>query len=580
MTMYLKGFIPIALALTVGCASNHDSNTAFEIKNETPKETPSVVREASDIKDEFYDASQVPVAEKVSKEIAFNSKHKPHKRQSDTRLARLISPKQPIISDTFQYFQNNERENYASVEQNAVKSVLSEPVSTFSIDVDTGSYTNIRRLLNQGHLPPEDAVRIEEMINYFDYAYEAPESIDQPFNVNTEIAQAPWSKDHVLLKVGLKGFEVLEENRPEANLVFLLDVSGSMNSSQKLPLLKKSLVMLSKQLTSKDKVSIVVYAGASGIVLEPTPGNQVLKIEQALDKLSAGGSTNGQSGIQLAYQLAKRAYNSEGINRVILATDGDFNVGTSDVQALKNLIAQKRKDGISLTTLGFGSGNYNDELMEQLADVGNGNYAYIDGLNEARKVLVETLSSTLFTIAKDVKIQIEFNPHVVKEYRLLGYENRALKREDFNNDKVDAGDIGAGHTVTALYELVLQSNNASRFDPLRYQTKDTAGHSKQNHNSDELAFVKFRYKDVDSTKSKLMSRPIANPKQIMTFDGASNDFRFSATVAEFGEVLRQSKYLETVDYTSMIQHALNAKGTDTFGYRSEFVQLLRLASNL
>tara|TARA_R110002072_G_scaffold133803_4_gene274363 strand:+ start:49520 stop:51289 length:1770 start_codon:yes stop_codon:yes gene_type:complete len=494
--------------------------------------------------------------------------------------AKIASNHIPYSDIPPQFYQDKDREQYASLAQSAVKQVISEPVSTFSIDVDTGSYTNIRRMLNQGYLPPADAVRIEEMINYFGYAYETPTDNVTPFSIQTELAMSPWSKDHALLRIGLKGYEPITDKRPASNLVFLLDVSGSMNAPDKLPLLKKSLLLLSKQLTSADKVAIVVYAGASGTVLEPTAGNQTLLIEQALDKLSAGGSTNGQAGIELAYQLAKQHYDSSGINRVILATDGDFNVGTSNVDSLKTLIEQKREEGISLTTLGFGTGNYNDELMEQLADVGNGNYAYIDGLNEARKVLVEELDSTLMTIAKDVKIQVEFNPEIVKEYRLLGYENRSLAREDFNNDKVDAGEIGAGHTVTALYELVLKGSEGQRVDPLRYQNASKSQSNASDYMTNELAFIKFRYKAVNTMKSKLISRPVFKSHQITDFDQASEDFRFSATVAEFGEVLRQSKYVEGLDYKTMIEHALNAKGADPFGYRSEFIQLLRLASNL
>jgi Ca-activated chloride channel family protein len=595
MKAYLKVLVPIAIAVMVGCASNQDSKTDTVIKEQTSnseiKHTSSTITYSDkELKNETLsdDSSGSLAIEAASYELASQEAQPLSKRKQTAKKVRVSAymPSQlasiPFIQteNMPHLYQDNDRENYASIAQNTVKQVSLEPVSTFSIDVDTGSYTNIRRMLNQGYLPPVDAVRVEEMINYFDYAYEVPKSQNEPFSIKTEVAQSPWSSNHILLQVGLKGYELIEEQRPAANLVFLLDVSGSMNSPQKLPLLKRSLIMLSKQLKSHDKVSIVVYAGASGVVLEPTPGNQTLEIEQALNKLTAGGSTNGQSGIQLAYQLAQKEYVPNGINRVILATDGDFNVGTSDVESLKKLIGQKRKEGIALTTLGFGAGNYNDELMEQLADVGNGNYAYIDGLNEARKVLVEELSSTLLTIAQDVKIQIEFNPSIVKEYRLLGYENRALNREDFNNDKVDAGEVGAGHSVTALYELVLQNNENSRIDPLRYQQESIKTEQTLDLNSAELAFIKFRYKELNETKSKLISRPIHNPQQVSAFENASNDFRFSATVAEFGEVLRQSKYIETVDYKTMIKHALEAKGTDAFGYRSEFIQLLRLASTL
>jgi Ca-activated chloride channel family protein len=579
MKAYLKVLAPITIAAVVGCASNQDSETN-PVTSTSADNNPSTVHTGKSIKNEVLSEVDELSTEKEARFEA-KRKHTVNKHQKHLNVQSQLASS-PLISTDNQssYYQDTDRENYASIEQSAVKQVSSDPVSTFSIDVDTGSYTNIRRMLNQGYLPPVDAVRVEEMINYFEYAYEVPDSQSEPFSIKTEVAQSPWSSDHVLLQVALKGYELAEENRPAANLVFLLDVSGSMSSPQKLPLLKKSLIMLSKQLKSHDKVSIVVYAGASGVVLEPIPGNQTLQIEQALEKLTAGGATNGQSGIQLAYKLAKNEYVPNGINRVILATDGDFNVGISDVESLKKLIGQKRKEGIALTTLGFGTGNYNDALMEQLADVGNGNYAYIDGLNEARKVLVEELSSTLLTIAQDVKIQIEFNPEIVKEYRLLGYENRALKREDFNNDKVDAGDIGAGHSVTALYELVLQNNASSRIDPLRYQQEAKKEKKALITNAAELAFIKFRYKELDSTTSKLISRPIHNPKHISTFESASNDFRFSATVAEFGEVLRQSKYVETVDYNAMIKHALDSKGADPFGYRSEFIQLLRLASTL
>jgi Ca-activated chloride channel family protein len=585
MNTYLKILAPVTIVAGItaaqGCAlSNNPSSDDSRSEGK-----PSTVHTEPRIKDEILN-EEVLKKEILVEGLEFEAKRKhfASKAQHPVYAQSQLASRTSISTDHHpQYYQETGRENYGAISQSAVKQVSSDPVSTFSIDVDTGSYTNVRRMLNQGYLPPVDAVRVEEMINYFDYAYQVPNSQSEPFSIKTELAQSPWSSDHVLLQVALKGYELIEEDRPAANLVFLLDVSGSMNSPQKLPLLKKSLILLSKQLDSQDKVSIVVYAGASGVVLEPTSGNQTLEIEQALEKLTAGGSTNGQSGIQLAYQLAKKEYVAGGINRVILATDGDFNVGTSDVESLKKLIELKRKEGIALTTLGFGTGNYNDELMEQLADVGNGNYAYIDNLKEARKVLVEELSSTLLTIAQDVKIQIEFNPEIVKEYRLLGYENRALKREDFNNDKVDAGDIGAGHAVTALYELVLQTNTTGRIDPLRYQ--QTANKDKTiAHNSDsvsaELAFIKFRYKELNATKSQLIACPIHNPEQVNAFDKASIDFRFAATVAEFGEVLRQSKYIETVDYNSMIKHALQAKGSDPFGYRSEFIQLLRLASNL
>ena len=394
-------------------------------------------------------------------------------------------------------------ENYHHFEENGMKFVANEPVSTFSIDVDTGSYSNVRRFLNQGQLPRQDAVRTEEMINYFNYGYEPPKDISTPFAVYTEMAPSPWSENSKLLHIGLKGYEVPKESLPAANLVFLIDVSGSMTSANKLGLLKQGFRLLTNQLRPQDTISIAVYAGASGVALEPTSGDQKHKILSAIDQLRAGGSTNGAAGINLAYQLAKSNFKKEGINRVILATDGDFNVGTVNFEALTDLVEQKRKSGIALTTLGFGTGNYNDHLMEQLADKGNGNYAYIDSLQEARKVLVEEMGSTLKTIAKDVKIQIEFNPQLVSSYRLIGYENRALKREDFNNDKIDAGEIGAGHTVTAIYELDLKGSENGKVDPLRYGngSEDTARKVDVNG---EVAFLKLRYKQPSESKSQLI----------------------------------------------------------------------------
>ncbi len=363
--------------------------------------------------------------------------------------------------------QPQDTERYAAFDDNPVHRAAEQPVSTFSIDVDTGAYANVRRFLNAGQLPPEDAVRVEEMLNYFDYSYAEPASRVTPFRVSTELGRTPWNPDSLLLKVGIKGYSVPAEQRPAANLVFLIDVSGSMQSPDKLPLLKNAFRLLAQQLSSRDRVSMVVYAGASGVVLEPTSGDHKQRILDAIADLEAGGSTNGADGIRLAYRVARDAFIKGGINRVILATDGDFNVGTVNFEALIDMAERERATGVALTTLGFGTGNYNEKLMEQLADAGNGNYAYIDTLAEARKVLVEEVSATLLTIARDVKIQVEFNPAVVAEYRLIGYENRLLAREDFNNDKVDAGEIGAGHRVTALYEVVPVGGHG-RIDPLRY----------------------------------------------------------------------------------------------------------------
>ena len=471
-------------------------------------------------------------------------------------------------------------ENYQHLSENGVKAVSSEPVSTFSIDVDTGSYTNVRRMLNQGMLPPADAVRIEEFINYFDYHYPKPNNDKQPFSINTDIAVSPWDKDKHLLRIALKGYTPPVNQDVGANLVFLLDVSGSMDQENKLPLLIRSLNMLSQQLSEKDSVSIVVYAGASGVVLEPTKANNRAKIQQALMQLKAGGSTNGQAGIELAYNLAQQAFIKGGVNRVILATDGDFNVGLTDHNQLIELIKRKKENGIALTTLGFGQGNYNDHLMEQLADAGNGNYAYIDTIHEARKVLVDELSSTLMTIAKDVKIQVEFNPATVAEYRLVGYENRVLNQEDFNNDKVDAGEIGAGHTVTAFYEISLTDSNNRYLDPLRYQNQTVS--SQTNDKSDlanELALVKLRYKPIDSEQSILVTQTIQK-QQITDFNQQSDDFRFASAVVGFAHKLKQSHYLPDMDYAHIVNIAQQAKGSDDFGYRAEFIQLVKSADSL
>tara|TARA_R110002153_G_scaffold6556_7_gene29962 strand:- start:7818 stop:9659 length:1842 start_codon:yes stop_codon:yes gene_type:complete len=478
-------------------------------------------------------------------------------------------------------------ENYQHYPENGIKSVLQDPVSTFSIDVDTGSYTNIRRMINQGVLPPADAIRIEEFINYFDYNYpqQSTTGSDTPFSIDTAISTSPWAEQRHIMRIALKGFSPEADQLKGRNLVFLLDVSGSMNHSNKLPLLTRSLELLTAQLNENDSVSIVVYAGASGVVLEPTQGDQKAKIKQALTSLSAGGSTNGQAGIELAYNMAEQAFIKGGVNRVILATDGDFNVGMSNHQKLIELIKHKRHKGIALTTLGFGQGNYNDHLMEQLADAGNGNYAYIDNINEARKVLVDEMNGTLLTIAKDVKIQVEFNPNLVAEYRLLGYENRALKREDFNNDQVDAGEIGAGHTVTALYELTLNASDNRYLDPLRYQKTQVKNEVQEQNNqfSNELALVKLRYKAVSSEESNEKSHLIKQAvmiSQITDFTKQSNDFRFATSVAGFAHLLKQSDYWQDMSYQQIIDIAQQSKGKDEFGYRAEFINLVRSSASL
>ncbi|MCA1778026.1 MAG: VWA domain-containing protein [Xanthomonadaceae bacterium] len=474
-----------------------------------------------------------------------------------------------------------DRENYAHFLDNPLKRVAKHPVSTFSIDVDTGSYSNVRRMLREGRLPPQDAVRVEEMINYFSYDYPVPEAGGTPFSVSVEHAVTPWNPNTRLVQIGIQGYRPNPETIPASNLVFLLDVSGSMNSQNKLPLLKNSLKMLTRELDADDRIAIVVYAGATGVVLESTPGDQHATIAGALDRLVAGGRTHGAAGIELAYAQADQGFIKGGVNRVILATDGDFNVGTVNFEALKDLAQRKRETGIAITTLGFGTGNYNDHLMEQLANAGNGNYAYIDTLSEARKVLVDEMNATLMTIAKDVKIQVEFNPRVVAEYRLIGYENRLLKREDFNNDAVDAGDIGAGHTVTALYEVALSGTGGERLDPLRYGDPSTSAHApRATANTDEsreLGFLRLRYKASDGEVSQLIEQPIESTSERRAEESMSNNLAFAASVAAFGQHLRGGTYLEGFSIQDIHDLASRARGEDPFGYRGEFLQLIRLA---
>tara|TARA_R110002110_G_scaffold66978_1_gene182994 strand:- start:84383 stop:86131 length:1749 start_codon:yes stop_codon:yes gene_type:complete len=471
-----------------------------------------------------------------------------------------------------------DRENYLSYTANGVVLTSEEPVSTFSVDVDSAGYASLRRmLLREGRLPPVDAVRTEEMINYFAYQYPAPDSVQQPFSVHTELAPAPWSQSRQLLQIGLKGYLPPASERPPANLVFLVDVSGSMQSPDKLGLLKKSLRLLVKQLNARDRIALAVYAGAAGTVLSSTPGNEKLAITSAIDALQAGGSTHGSAGIELAYALAQQNRIEDGINRVIIASDGDMNVGTVNLEALKTLVARQRASGVSLTTLGFGSGNYNYALMEQLADVGNGVAAYIDSLSEAQKVLVSELQSTLQTIASDVKIQVEFNPQRVSDYRLIGYENRMLEREDFTNDKVDAGDIGAGHTVTALYEITLAGAPEQRIPALRYG--HTAAKEPSAANS-EFAYVKLRYKKPGSSNSVEIARAIDASSLHGSIEEASSELRFAASVAAFGDLLRGGQNSADWNYDDVIAMAADARGNDPYGYRSEFLSLVRMARSL
>lgn len=469
-------------------------------------------------------------------------------------------------------YSNHNTESYNAIEENIFHKSLDKPLSTFSIDVDAASYSNMRRFLNMGQLPPKDAVRIEEMINYFSYDYDGP-SDDYPFAIHTSKMKAPWNEENYLVKIGIQGKKLDMDELPPSNIVFLLDVSGSMGSPNKLPLLKSSLKMLANELRPSDKVAIVVYAGAAGLVLPPTSGSNKQTIFEALEKLQSGGSTAGGAGIKLAYQIAKENYVDGGNNRVILATDGDFNIGASSDAEMQRLIEEKRKEGVFLTVLGFGMGNYKDSKMEILADKGNGNYAYIDNIMEAKKVLVTEFGGTLFTIAKDVKIQVEFNPAVVQAYRLIGYENRKLKDEDFNDDQKDAGELGSGHTVTALYEIIpvgVSSEFVKGIDPLKYQDKSRPS------NTSEIMTVKFRYKNPEETKSKLITHTLANDQKT---DNDQN-LNWAAAISSFGMLLRNSEFKGNLTYSDVINLAKTAKGADEFGYRQEFINLVEIAGRI
>ncbi len=466
-------------------------------------------------------------------------------------------------------------ERYAEITENPFLETVRAPLSTFSIDVDTASYANVRRFLNQGNLPPKDAVRIEELINYFEYDYPQPEG-NLPFSVNTEVAACPWNAKHKIVQIGLQGKKVSLDNVPPSNLVFLLDVSGSMNAPDKLPLLKQGLKTLVNQLSYKDRVAIVVYAGASGLALPSTSADDKRRINEALDNLQAGGSTNGGQGIRLAYQVAQDNFISNGNNRVILATDGDFNVGLTGDTELVSMIEQKRQSNIFLSVLGFGSGNLNDSMMEKLANKGNGNYAYIDTADEARKALGQQVAGTLYTIAKDVKIQVEFNPAKVAGYRLIGYENRLLADKDFNDDKKDAGEIGAGHSVTALYEIVPAGQKVVNpgVDELRYSKVEP---SDTQFNA-ELLTVKLRYKEPDGDQSKLLTMGLLDNNN--AFENASENLRFASAVAGFGMLLRDSNYKGDANFNSIRQIAGSARGSDLKNYRNEFLEMIEKARRM
>ena len=477
---------------------------------------------------------------------------------------------QPIPGDV-------DRDHYEHQNDNPIHQVSADPISTFSIDVDSASYSNVRRFLNENRLPPRDAVRVEELINYFHYDYPLPQSRQQPFSTTVAVTPSPWAQGRQLVHIGLQGYNVVPRERPPLNLVLLLDVSGSMSPQDRLPLLIQAFHGMVSQLTARDKISIVVYAGAAGSILDPTSGAEHARIDAALDNLHAGGSTAGGEGLRLAYTLAQRNFSANAVNRVILATDGDFNVGINDPQQLQDFIAHERETGIYLSVFGVGHGNYNDALMQRLAQNGNGVASYIDTMNEARRVLHDELASNLFTIANDVKIQVEFNPQRVAEYRLIGYETRMLRREDFNNDRADAGEIGSGASVTAIYEIVPVGGRTFD-DPLRYQSEDARPAPSA---ARELAFLRIRYKLPGQSNSRLIERPITNSDAYASIDRAPETTRWATAVAGYGQLLRGESYLDrSYSWNDVVRLAQSARGEDGYGWRAEFVQLARTAATL
>lgn len=546
------GLVIIALLLFTIDSCKYARNTANSRTEEAKPAREFVLNEPAPLKysDNTATVEELPLADVEKKEVAANQKNNNDK---------------DFNTEAYNYIQENE-----------FKRPGEAPLSTFSIDVDVASYGMVRKKLEEGQTVPKDAVRIEELVNYFTYNYPEPEN-GQPFSVNTELSTCPWYSGHKLLRIGIHGKKIETEKLPASNLVFLIDVSGSMDEANKLPLVKNSLRLLVNQLNEKDRVAIVTYAGSSGLALPSTPCKNKEKILQAIEDMEAGGSTNGAEGINLAYQVAKQNLLSGGNNRVILCTDGDFNVGVTSDGDLIRLIEEKRNQGIFLSVLGYGMGNYKDSKMEQLADKGNGNYAYIDNLFEAKKNLVDQMGGTLLCIAKDVKIQVEFNPALVKGYRLIGYENRLLNNEDFNDDTKDAGEIGAGTNVTAFYEITTDEHDASltkpAVDALKYQQGNKAVATSQ-----ELLTVKLRYKEPKEDKSKLIEMTVNNNP--VAFASASRDFRFAASVASFGLLLRDSKFKGQTDLEKITEWARNAKGEDSEGYRSEFIKLLELAKQV
>lgn len=590
---YLAGETPFAIG---------DNRGPVDINETADKRDGTLKPEEAKLKQEFADADNKPVRQEEQRSVSGLDRADAGERDQEGRLReaetftvaeeagpaasgalqaaapkisvdkkRIAMPEPVIITE-------DNRDRFENFDTNPVKLALETPVSTFSIDVDTASYSFVRSSLKRNGMPNPDAVRVEEMINYFPYDWAGPEDSSVPFNSTVTVMPSPWNEHTKLMHVAIKGYDVQPAEKPRANLVFLIDTSGSMNQPDKLPLLKTSFRMLLDRLDADDTISIVTYAGNAGTALQPTKASEKAKILGVIDGLGAGGSTAGAAGIEQAYRLAEQAFVEGGVNRVMLATDGDFNVGASDDRSLKRIIEKKRESGIFLSVFGFGHGNYNDQLMQTLAQNGNGQAAYIDTVAEAQKTLVEEAGSTLFPIAKDVKIQVEFNPARVAEYRLIGYETRALKREDFNNDRVDAGDIGSGHSVTAIYEITPVGSPAILNDDLRYQEQPAAG--AESANASEYAFLKLRYKLPDEDKSKLITTPVTSANEIAELASASEDHRFSVAVAAFGQKLRGTDKVADYGYDRILELAQAARGTDPYGYRAEFLSLVRIADAL
>lgn len=577
-----RDLMPITKSATVGATVIPQTELLKDAKQESDKGDVSGSISPMRIEESTFASAEPPAAPALAAPVEMKAKApeaEMRKRAFNGIAADAVSNMAPMPVEKIMQpgYHDEGRDKFEHVKDNPLKLVKDEPVSTFSIDVDTASYSFMRASLNNNVLPQKDSVRIEEMVNYFPYDYAAPKDKAEPFATHVGVMPSPWNKGTKLVHIGIKGYEMVQAEKPHSNLVFLIDTSGSMDEPNKLPLLKNSMKLLLDSLQPEDTVAIVTYAGSAGTALEPTKVKDKAKILATIDTFNSGGSTAGAEGIRQAYELAERNFDKKGVNRVILATDGDFNVGITNPDELKSFVERKRETGIFLSVLGFGQGNYNDAMMQTLAQNGNGNAAYIDSLSEARKVLVDEASSTLFTIAKDVKIQVEFNPAKVAEYRLIGYETRMLNREDFNNDKVDAGEIGAGHAVTAIYEITPTDSNAKLVDDLRYGKEKPEAKTKDA--GSEYAFLKIRYKLPKESTSKLITTPIDAKQEVSGVDAASTETRFGVAVAAFGQLLRGEAHTQNFGYDDVVTLAQSAKGKDEFGYRAEFINLVRLAKS-